>query len=536
MSKAVFSLALAFLVPLASLFAGPSVGSVGLARGSVQVNSVSTDQVFPAWSNDGKRIAWLQRKAAQSGTFNLFVKTVGTADSPLQLTRDADNASAYSSPIWSPDNRFIGFVTTDGFYRTASLAGSGVSTSVIFGTTCLRGGTGRVPLAGRQYLVERRGSNIAFMPLNADGTFANTGDTFVTAFDSSVSIGDVRVTPDYSKVIFTVNSGTTSRVFALTGVHSIVARVSLPPTNLSSSSVVALTNGSSFDALGGPDIDASLVFVSSTGSYTPRPDCVPNSDNPSTLFGARNFEVGVVAGDGSGSRAAISGLSSVQNEVFPAISPDGMRLAFVRDDGISFQLFTADLAFRATIASQGGIRVATDGSNTTVTLPNGALPNSTDIFLSAPLTIPDAAGATLPAGVRPIVTARDVASTGGITLAFPATVRFSYLPGQISGLAESTLAAFFFNGQTQRWELVGGTVDTANKQVVFQTSRLGTFGLAGMLPATNSPTPGGGGGSGGGGGCALDARAGAGSTGTLAMFGLLLAGLARRRTLSTSSR
>jgi serine/threonine protein kinase len=73
---------------------------------------------MPAFSPDGKSIAFNWNGVNQDN-FNIYVKLIG-AGSPFKLTNDP----AYeSSPVWSPDGRYIAFVKNNGLYIFPSLGG-----------------------------------------------------------------------------------------------------------------------------------------------------------------------------------------------------------------------------------------------------------------------------------------------------------------------------------------------------------------------------------------------------------------------------
>jgi Tol biopolymer transport system component len=71
----------------------------------------------PAWSPDGKRIAYLARV---HGVIQVFTTVIGSP-AATQLTHSAKSCS---SPIWSPDGATIYYLTEGGLWRTADSGGA----------------------------------------------------------------------------------------------------------------------------------------------------------------------------------------------------------------------------------------------------------------------------------------------------------------------------------------------------------------------------------------------------------------------------
>ncbi len=90
------------------------------------------------------------------------------------------------------------------------------------------------------------------------------------------------------------------------------------------------------------------------------------------------------------------------------------------------------------------------------------------------------------------------------TLDQPVTMSFYYTDEDISGIDESTLVAYRWDGS--EWQVLSGsTVDTVENKITFSSTHFSTFTVMGTAPATpssSSGSSGGGGGGGGGGGLA----------------------------------
>ncbi|MBI4869555.1 MAG: PD40 domain-containing protein [Candidatus Wallbacteria bacterium] len=528
------------VAPVALPAASPS--TLQVARSASRLAATEVDQVSVAWSPDGKKLAWLQRKEAGSGIFNVWVKDLEKKADAAAITRDADGASAYSLPIWSPNGHFVGFLTTDGYYKTASASATGVTTTSRVRLTCLGGNAGHVALQGRYYLAARIAGQISLLGIRPDGSLLSldplANAVAVTDFGPGVRVLERRIAPDHSRVAFAVEEGSgASSLYMLHRVPELLSGDVSKPTSLTDPSIRRLTDGASYDGVPSFGGDGSLLVMASAPTYWQPQDCVPNSENSESLLGGGRFDLVAIAASGTGPRSAVAALNTVRSETFPTLSPDGMKIAFVRDDSGVFQVYTADLAYADDIASTGGTRNIRDATGSSVEIPDGALAQSTQIIISLPLQVPDRDGKTMPAGVRPVRAVRAIEKSAGDSLRANARISLAYTDAEAAGLDEGTLGAFRFDTGTGKWALMGGTVDRRARTVTFQSSQLGTFGVAGF-PATGVrpasadtsaalPT---GGASGGSGGCSISV-AGQGQPELASMLGwmmLLLAGAAHR--------
>jgi len=126
------------------------------------------------------------------------------------------------------------------------------------------------------------------------------------------------------------------------------------------------------------------------------------------------------------------------------------------------------------IGSAGGT-VATGDSNTVVTVPAGALAQSTTLTI-APVANP-------PAHPRLVAgTAVDL-GPNGTTFSQAVTVRLRYTAAAIASLDQSRLRLHRFRNNA--WEEVpGSTVDSANRRVSGPTTSFSTYAIVGLPPLT----------------------------------------------------
>jgi len=85
------------------------------AKSLTQVTSGDYDDSQPAWSPDGKFLAFTSNRSMPDpdATYdtNIWVVTAGNADKGAHLTQVTTNPGADDSPAWSPDGKWIAYVT-----------------------------------------------------------------------------------------------------------------------------------------------------------------------------------------------------------------------------------------------------------------------------------------------------------------------------------------------------------------------------------------------------------------------------------------
>ncbi len=85
-------------------------------------NSVAAHDQFPAWSPDGKSIAWF---SDASGEYQLLIEPQDGKGAPRAIT--LGGAGFYADPIWSPDNSRIAFTDNSRSLYVVDVAGGNVT-------------------------------------------------------------------------------------------------------------------------------------------------------------------------------------------------------------------------------------------------------------------------------------------------------------------------------------------------------------------------------------------------------------------------
>jgi hypothetical protein len=140
-------------------------------------------------------------------------------------------------------------------------------------------------------------------------------------------------------------------------------------------------------------------------------------------------------------------------------------------------------------------QVGTQTYNAVLTVGNGALADGSQIISSVSSSVWSFIGGhALPLGPRPMdATATNlVYGIGGVyrfqcTNSFngTATLTISYSSGDVAGLNPADLRVYYLPDGTNRWQLIGGTVNLASNTVSATITNLGTYAAAPPLPTGN---------------------------------------------------
>lgn len=117
------------------------------------------------------------------------------------------------------------------------------------------------------------------------------------------------------------------------------------------------------------------------------------------------------------------------------------------------------------------LTVNDDDAGINLYLPANALPDGTSIFVSATGETPDAQGELKPAGKEVLI---ETSSTS--TLTSNATLTLDY-DESASLTDESKLRIYTYNDSAQKWEFVGGTVNSATNEVTVQVSHFSKYSV-----------------------------------------------------------
>jgi WD40-like Beta Propeller Repeat len=264
---------------LASATRPPAALALNGRRFAVVTNSLRCCNFLPAWSRDGKRIAWIYHG-------NLWtIGAEGTGDRQLAAGvlppfLESDGATEDLRPSWSPDGTSIAFERL-GFGRHGGLLSRGIYRVSATGGAVRRLGAGSAPTWAPD------GTKIAFV---------RGKDVYTIAPDGS---GPRRLTP--------------------------TSRATLAPLSWSPDSTrIAVSRGGDIYVLRSDGTGETRLTT--TRRAEAEPAWSPDGTRIAYVDGS-----GVVVGnaDGSGARHVTTG-----GDRHPVWSPDSSRLAFVRGDGV----------------------------------------------------------------------------------------------------------------------------------------------------------------------------------------------------------
>lgn len=446
----------------------PQAYAEEITLGTVQeLTPTDEDVLLSAWSPDGKKIAYVKRDASSMGIFNIWVKEIGSATPPIQITQDTDNVWYLTSLAWSLDGTRVIFETGMSAIAAAEADGSLVVSTILSDPAkfyympdiSMRPTDNKLlyteyPVGG--YF------NLFCMAVNDRGDPVLGTEVQLTNF-SSWSPGYPEWSYSGDALVFMLEEYS---IYVLTGVQDIINGIELPPTSLADPRMVIIKDNFNPAAPSDFSFDERLVFYfedvngAFMGAY---PIEAPVSD---WLVGC-NFDPFYMNADGSGVPQKID--DQPYNQGYMVASPDGTWISYISDQqGPDVDIFIASLLVSEEITTDGGTVV--DGSGTSVDIPAGALPGTTTITIETPPLD------NIPPSTIPMVTARDF-GPDGVVFSQPVTITIHYTDASVAGFDEANLEIYYYNEASESWEPLGGVVNTEANTITVTVDHFSLFAV-----------------------------------------------------------
>jgi hypothetical protein len=129
-------------------------------------------------------------------------------------------------------------------------------------------------------------------------------------------------------------------------------------------------------------------------------------------------------------------------------------------------------------ATMGG-NVAVSDNSASVSFPAGAVSMDTSVTITPTETFTAPASTQGAAGNKAFEFKAEVGTATITNFAKNVTLTFKYSDSDIAGLKESTLKVYYWNTSTNKWVLVGGTVDAAANTITATTNHFTLFTVIG---------------------------------------------------------
>ena len=191
---------------------------------------------------------------------------------------------------------------------------------------------------------------------------------------------------------------------------------------------------------------------------------------------------------------ALTGLSAFTTYHYQVKSTNGDGAGTYTDKTFTTLAVKQLVVGTGSVTSGGGSVLATTetGATGTITVPAGAVGANT-VFTITPVGTTGSGVGNPPTGS--FMVGNDVfnltATSGGVavtTFSSPVTLTFTYTDSQISGLNESTLTVYRWNGT--QWVALTGTVNADNNTITATTTQFSKFAVMGQKSTTTTTTTG----------------------------------------------
>jgi hypothetical protein len=477
------------------------------------------DEVFPAWSRDGKKISYMRRDPAEPGSWNVYVQQIDPPGPPVQCTQNTDNVWIYSIPAFSQDYSHVIFTTRNpggevSIQRARADGTGGVETllyaaginyamydvksnfNLLVGTKEIWGGR----------------ANIFAIELAADGDIPlGAEENLLTNFDSGEwGAWGAHLDATGDRIVFTsIEYGPPPRdsdIYVLNGVQAILAGIADAPIEyLADPRLVKIAGGPNFQATPRFSMDGSLVYHCEDTKEVFDVDYM--EQNPSLpwldLMQEAHWEIFAADAAGLADPIRLNYYRPYNQGVMDA-SPDGTKLIFVSDkldDGDieeDSDLYIVTLVVQERVKANKDTTLV-DGSGTTLFVPANSLDTNTRISIKTPFPGDFPSPETLPGGLQNIALARIIDSEkqpATIDPNNPPRLTIHYTDDEISGLDELSLRIYVFNEDAvpPSWEaLENCEVKPVENTVSAPLLHFSDFcvggALAGTLPAVGSFRP-----------------------------------------------
>ncbi|MBI5118760.1 thrombospondin type 3 repeat-containing protein, partial [Candidatus Poribacteria bacterium] len=443
------------------------------------VEDTPADEIFPSWSRDGKKIAYIQDEM-DTGSWNVWVKQIDPPTPAVKCTQNSDKTFIYAVPAFSPDYSHVIFTGFNTDYsrlelKRANADGTGGVETILTEVGANYWGYDISPslnlLVGAKESSSGTISNLYSVQVTPDGLpVAGTYKPLTEFPAGSPRVYDPHFDATCDRVAFMsyVNPPTDTDLYVLNGVQDILSGVTNPPTSYSDSRLTLIATGPNAQATPRFSGDGTLVYYCEDVNGTFNYDYFGN--NPGlpwlTSLSGAHFEIFAVNTQNPAERIKLNYYRPYTQGVLSA-SPDGTMLVFSsdkREDGdgvVDADLYVVTLKVKEEIEASTGGQIV-DGSGTTLDIPGGSVSEDTVISVETPLPGAIPSPDTLPGGMQNIALARVVEAespTATINPNNPPILTIHYTEEEIAGLHELSLRIYVFNEDTLSWEAIGQCPD-----------------------------------------------------------------------------